>query len=200
MRLRGSVGYRFQARDLNLVLAPRPREANVRFSVRIDDQAPGDAHGLDIDAAGEGAVSEPRMYQLVRRRNGSRRAGLRDHVPRPGRARVRLHLRLIRMRQALETSSGPDAAHGQTREQNDERDPQAIVSRQHKTRGGCYDTNAPQAQGLKRTDIQEHDLSVPGRVVVQNRVDVSPDASDLSAQAPGGGAYLCSGRIAGVRR
>ncbi len=62
----GSVGYRFKARDLNLVLAPPASAAAVRFSVRIDGQAPGDSHGLDIDAAGEGTVSEPRMYQLVR--------------------------------------------------------------------------------------------------------------------------------------
>ena len=64
----GSVSYRFQARDLNLVLAPPARGAAVRFSVRIDGQAPGDSHGLDIDAAGEGTVSEPRMYQIVRER------------------------------------------------------------------------------------------------------------------------------------
>jgi quercetin dioxygenase-like cupin family protein len=37
-------------------------------------------------------------------------------------------------------------------------------------------TNAPQAQGVKRTDIQEHDLSVPGREVIQNRVEISPEA------------------------
>jgi thiol-disulfide isomerase/thioredoxin len=42
--------------------------AEIRFSVRIDGQAPGDSHGLDVDAAGEGTVSEPRMYQLVRER------------------------------------------------------------------------------------------------------------------------------------
>jgi thiol-disulfide isomerase/thioredoxin len=64
----GSVAYRFQARDLNLVLAPPAPDAHVRFSVRLDGRPPGDAHGLDIDAAGEGTVSEPRMYQLVRQR------------------------------------------------------------------------------------------------------------------------------------
>jgi hypothetical protein len=60
--------YRFQARDLNLVLAPPAPVAAIRFSLRLDGQAPGDSHGLDIDAAGEGTVSEPRMYQLVRAR------------------------------------------------------------------------------------------------------------------------------------
>ena len=33
-----------------------------------------------------------------------------------------------------------------------------------------------QAPGLTRTDLQQHDLSVPGREVVQNRVDISPEA------------------------
>ncbi len=46
-------------------------------------------------------------------------------------------------------------------------------------------TNAPQAQGLKRSHIQEHDLSVPGREVIQNRVDVSPDAPIFRLKHPG---------------
>jgi thiol-disulfide isomerase/thioredoxin len=64
----GSIAYRFQARDLNLVLAPPASGAPVRFAVRLDGQPPGDAHGLDVDESGEGTVSEPRMYQLVRQR------------------------------------------------------------------------------------------------------------------------------------
>jgi thiol-disulfide isomerase/thioredoxin len=66
----GSVAYRFQARDLNLVLAPPAAGAPVRCAVRLDGQPPGDAHGLDIDESGGGTVSEPRMYQLVRQRGG----------------------------------------------------------------------------------------------------------------------------------
>ena len=31
-----------------------------------------------------------------------------------------------------------------------------------------------QAPGLWRTDLQRHDLSVPGREVIQNRVEISP--------------------------
>ena len=42
----------------------------VRFAVRLDGQPPGDAHGVDVDESGEGTVSEPRMYQLVRQREG----------------------------------------------------------------------------------------------------------------------------------
>ena len=38
-------------------------------------------------------------------------------------------------------------------------------------------SNAQQAPGIERTDLQQHDLSAPGREVVQNRVDISPEAS-----------------------
>jgi thiol-disulfide isomerase/thioredoxin len=64
----GSIAYRFEARDLNLVLTPPASGASVRFAVRLDGQPPGDAHGLDVDESGQGTVSEPRMYQLVRQR------------------------------------------------------------------------------------------------------------------------------------
>jgi thiol-disulfide isomerase/thioredoxin len=66
----GSIVYRFEARDLNLVLAPPPGGpgAAVRFTVRVDGEPPGAARGVDVDASGAGVVSEPRMYQLVRRR------------------------------------------------------------------------------------------------------------------------------------
>ena len=30
------------------------------------DSAPGDAHGLDIDEDGNGVITEPRLYQLIR--------------------------------------------------------------------------------------------------------------------------------------
>jgi thiol-disulfide isomerase/thioredoxin len=64
----GSIAYRFEARDLNLVLAPPASGGPVRFAVRLDGQPPGHAHGLDVAKSGEGTVSEPRMYQLVRQR------------------------------------------------------------------------------------------------------------------------------------
>ncbi len=66
----GSLSYRFQARDVNLVLAPPAAGAPVRFSVRLDGQPPGDAHGIDVDDAGDGTIVEPRMYQLLRQRKG----------------------------------------------------------------------------------------------------------------------------------
>jgi hypothetical protein len=35
-------------------------------------------------------------------------------------------------------------------------------------------TAVQQAPGLWRTDLQHHDLSVPGREVIQNRVEIGP--------------------------
>jgi len=61
----GSISYRFDARDLNLVLTP-PAGAAAPFSVRLDGEAPAAAHGLDVDEQGSGTVDEPRLYQLVR--------------------------------------------------------------------------------------------------------------------------------------
>jgi thiol-disulfide isomerase/thioredoxin len=63
----GSIAYRFQARDLNLVLAPPASGAPVRFAVRLDGRPPGEDHGLDVDGSGEGTLTVPRMHQLVRR-------------------------------------------------------------------------------------------------------------------------------------
>jgi quercetin dioxygenase-like cupin family protein len=42
-----------------------------------------------------------------------------------------------------------------------------------------------QVPGLKRTDLQQHDLSVPGREVIQNRVDIDPDAPPIRHWHPG---------------
>ena len=64
----GSIAYRFEGRDLNLVLAPQRPDRAVRFAVLVDGQPPDDDHGLDVDESGQGIVTEPRMYQLVRQR------------------------------------------------------------------------------------------------------------------------------------
>jgi thiol-disulfide isomerase/thioredoxin len=64
----GSIAYSFEGRDLNMVLTPPASDGPVRFRVLLDGRPPGDDHGLDVDESGEGAVAEPRMYQLVRRR------------------------------------------------------------------------------------------------------------------------------------
>jgi cytochrome c biogenesis protein CcdA/thiol-disulfide isomerase/thioredoxin len=62
----GRIVYRFHARDLHLVLGPGPEGAPVRFRVTIDGAAPGDSHGADADADGQGIVTGQRLYQLIR--------------------------------------------------------------------------------------------------------------------------------------
>jgi thiol-disulfide isomerase/thioredoxin len=62
----GRVVFRFHSRDLHLVLAPGKDGRPVRFKVRLDGAAPGDAHGSDSAPDGSGEVREPRLYQLVR--------------------------------------------------------------------------------------------------------------------------------------
>src|SRR3984885_8452341 len=62
----GSIVYRFHARDLHLVLGPAAEGKPVRFVVTVDGKAPGAAHGVDVDADGQGVVTAQRLYQLVR--------------------------------------------------------------------------------------------------------------------------------------
>jgi thiol-disulfide isomerase/thioredoxin len=62
----GKIAYRFHARDLHLVMGPAAPGTSVRFRVFIDGQPPGAAHGIDVDSQGNGTVTEPRMYQLIR--------------------------------------------------------------------------------------------------------------------------------------
>ena len=64
----GRMVYRFHARDVHLVMGPSRPDSAVRFRVSLDGQAPGPAHGLDIDEHGNGTLSQQRLYQLVRQR------------------------------------------------------------------------------------------------------------------------------------
>jgi thiol-disulfide isomerase/thioredoxin len=63
----GTIAYRFRARDVNLVLASSA--GNIPFRVRLDGQTPDQAHGADCDERGNGVLSQPRLYQLVRQRD-----------------------------------------------------------------------------------------------------------------------------------
>ena len=45
--------------------------------------------------------------------------------------------------------------------------------------------SAPQQTGTKRTDLQRHDLSVPGREVIQARVELAPGVSSARHWHPG---------------
>jgi cytochrome c biogenesis protein CcdA/thiol-disulfide isomerase/thioredoxin len=62
----GGIAFRFHARDLHLVLGAGDDGKPVRFRVLLDGQRPGDDHGADSDANGEGTVTGQRLYQLVR--------------------------------------------------------------------------------------------------------------------------------------
>jgi thiol-disulfide isomerase/thioredoxin len=62
----GRIVYRFHARDLHIVMGPAAQGTSVRFRVLIDGQAPGAAHGGDVDDQGNGTVTEPRLHQLIR--------------------------------------------------------------------------------------------------------------------------------------
>jgi thiol-disulfide isomerase/thioredoxin len=62
----GRIIYAFHARDLHLVMGPGDIHTPIRYRVTIDGHAPGDAHGLDVDAEGNGTIVEPRLYQLIR--------------------------------------------------------------------------------------------------------------------------------------
>lgn len=62
----GRIVYRFHARDLNLAMGPVTRSTPVRFRLLLDGQAPGSAHGADVDAQGNGTASDQRLYQLIR--------------------------------------------------------------------------------------------------------------------------------------
>jgi thiol-disulfide isomerase/thioredoxin len=62
----GRIVYRFQARDVHLVMGPSAQGAPVRYRVLLDGQPPGAARGIDVDEQGHGRATEPRLYQLVR--------------------------------------------------------------------------------------------------------------------------------------
>ena len=36
------------------------------FRVLVDGEAPGEAHGLDVDDQGQGTLAQQRLYQLIR--------------------------------------------------------------------------------------------------------------------------------------
>jgi quercetin dioxygenase-like cupin family protein len=51
--------------------------------------------------------------------------------------------------------------------------------------GLVLDMAQAQQPGVKRTDLQQHDLSVPGREVVQVRVDIAPGVLAPNHSHPG---------------
>ncbi|HKQ46291.1 MAG TPA: cytochrome c biogenesis protein DipZ [Rhizomicrobium sp.] len=62
----GKITMRFHARDLHLVLGPDENGKPVRFKVLLDGRPPAQSRGMDIDAQGNGIVTDQRLYQLLR--------------------------------------------------------------------------------------------------------------------------------------
>src|SRR5262249_33942715 len=71
-RAGGSISVRFHSPPGHPVMASREGGSSVPFLVQVDGGPPGEAHGLDVDEHGAGAVVEPRLYQLVRERGSIR--------------------------------------------------------------------------------------------------------------------------------
>jgi thiol-disulfide isomerase/thioredoxin len=71
----GKIVFRFHARDLHLVLGPSDDGKPARFRVTIDGRPPGENHGVDTDAQGNGVVTAHRLYQLVRQKGA-----IKDHT------------------------------------------------------------------------------------------------------------------------
>nr|NUR36760.1 cytochrome c biogenesis protein DipZ [Sphingomonas sp.] len=65
------ISYRFQARDLHLVLGSASGKP-VHFRVTLDGKEPGADAGVDTTANGAGVVTEQRLYQLVRQKGAAR--------------------------------------------------------------------------------------------------------------------------------
>jgi thiol-disulfide isomerase/thioredoxin len=62
----GRIAFRFQARDVNLVMGPAERGAAIPFRILLDGRPATGATGTDVDADGNGTVTEQRTYQLIR--------------------------------------------------------------------------------------------------------------------------------------
>jgi thiol-disulfide isomerase/thioredoxin len=80
----GRIVLRFHARDVHLVMGPAPDGRPVRFRVLLDGEPPGADHGEDIDEQGEGTITEPRLYQLIRQRGPITERIFEIAYPEPG--------------------------------------------------------------------------------------------------------------------
>ena len=83
----GKIVFHFHARDLHLVLGPSEDGKPVHFRVTIDGKDPGENHGVDTDAEGNGVVtgSIRKLYRLVAAKGGCHRPReIRLNIETPG--------------------------------------------------------------------------------------------------------------------
>jgi quercetin dioxygenase-like cupin family protein len=59
------------------------------------------------------------------------------------------------------------------------------VSGDYETTEADMSSTEQQAPGIRRTYLQRHDLNVPGREVIQNRVDIRPEAPSVKHKHQG---------------
>ncbi|MFZ2161428.1 MAG: cytochrome c biogenesis protein DipZ [Sideroxyarcus sp.] len=76
----GAISFRFRGRDLHLVMGAENGKP-VRFKVTLEGVAPGNDHGADTSATGEGEIREQRLYQLIRQRGEIRDRTFRIEFP-----------------------------------------------------------------------------------------------------------------------
>jgi cytochrome c biogenesis protein CcdA/thiol-disulfide isomerase/thioredoxin len=79
----GAISFRFQGRDLHLVLGANNGKP-VRFKVTLDGVAPGRNHGADTDVEGNGVIREQRLYQMIRQRDEIKNRTFRIEFPDAG--------------------------------------------------------------------------------------------------------------------
>jgi thiol-disulfide isomerase/thioredoxin len=79
----GTIAYRFETRDVHLVLSPGAREP-IPFRVLLDGEAPGPSHGADVEQGGKGLLGDGRLYQLAREHDGARERTLEITFLEPG--------------------------------------------------------------------------------------------------------------------
>ena len=60
------IAFRFEARDVNLVMGPPNPGAAIPFRVLLDGSPAGEAAGVDAQPEGRGVLNEQRTYQLIR--------------------------------------------------------------------------------------------------------------------------------------
>jgi hypothetical protein len=65
------------------VLSAGAREP-IPFRVLLDGEPPGESHGVDVDEAGNGALADGRLYQLVREHDAVRERTLEITFLEPG--------------------------------------------------------------------------------------------------------------------
>ena len=82
-RAGGSIAFRFHARDAHLVLS-HAAGAPLPFRGRLAGAPPGTAHGVDVDAEGNGELRDGRLYQLVRQPGAIRERTLEIAFAAPG--------------------------------------------------------------------------------------------------------------------